>query len=126
MDTGGAYSPFGYYEGDSRQPGRGLPSPWFWKLEQPNIVGEAAEAAQQVAIIVIAALVFALNTMQEHFSADDCGCASECAHCHAASLPLEHSAHAALLSLHGHCGGGGNDSGEAGATTGAIGGANGG
>src|SRR5579859_3222064 len=96
------------------------------ELEQADIVSESAEATQQVAIIVIAALVFALKAVQEHFSTDDRRRATERAHCHVASLSLEHSAQAtALLPLHGRGGGGGNDSGEAGATSGAVSGADG-
>src|SRR5579859_4218756 len=97
------------------------------ELEQADIVSESAEATQQVAIIVIAALVFALKAVQEHFSTDDRRRATERAHCHIASLSLEHSAQttALLLPLHGRRGGGGNDSGEAGATSGAVSGADG-
>src|ERR1700730_13489781 len=100
-------------------------------LKQADIVGNAAETAQHAAIIVapvivIAAFTTSLEAVQEHFSTDACGCASQLAHSHAASLSLEHTSQtAALLALHGHIGGGGDDSGEAGAASCAGGGAGG-
>lgn len=58
-----------------------LKFPWqLYRLEQADIVGEATETAQHAAVvapvIVIAAFMLVFKSVQEHFSADDCGCST--------------------------------------------------
>lgn len=103
---------------------------------EAEIISEVAQVAEHpfvavmavafVAIVIAAAHEVAFDAMQQHFSSDDGSRAAQRAHHHIAALSLaltaeEATEHTALLVLHGHSGGRRNNTGEAGATTGAIG-----
>lgn len=113
-----------------------LPFTLMILLLEAEIISEVAQVAEHpfvavmmvsfVAIVIAAAHEVAFDAMQQHFSSDDGSRAAQCAHHHIAALSLsltaeEATEHTALLVLHGHIGRRRNNTGEAGATTGAIG-----
>jgi hypothetical protein len=107
-------------------------------LEQADIFSDLAKLIQRVPIIVEPAMMVAiftasiaqialdaifdavLNTMQQHFAAENCCRAAERAHGHLATTSLQESPNAALLALCRYIGRRGYDTGEAGMATGAA------
>src|SRR2546426_7393084 len=107
-------------------------------LEEADIFSDLAKLIQRVPIIVEPAMVVViftasiaqialdaifdavLNTMQQHFAAENCCRAAERAHRHLATTSLQESTNAALLALCRYIGWGGYDTGEASVATGAA------